>query len=239
MVGNHCLYCDEQLQFRFSWHTLWHNHDRLLCDKCFAQLEPIGGEICLCCGRPFDEESETFRSGNLCYDCVRFENDPEWQGLLVKNRSLFRYNDFMKEMIARYKYRGDTVLAIIFQERLKQLYKKEFSQKARLVPIPLSSERLMERGFNQAEVLAKLLGTPFPVLQRQHQLDKQSKKNRNERLDIGETAFYLASRLQEQLDSADIIIIDDIYTTGTTIRKAAKLLKQYGVLSVSSITIAR
>lgn len=238
-METHCLYCDEQLQFRFSWQTLWHKNDQLLCQECSSQLEPIEGEICLCCGRLFEQQSEPFRSGDYCYDCIRWEKDSQWQGLLVKNRSLFRYNDFMKELIARYKYRGDALLARLFQERLIQLYKKEYSQTALIVPIPLSQERLLERGFNQAQLLAEMLGKTVPVLQAQHKMDKQSKKSRSERLDISSSSFFLASGLQEKLSHTDIIIIDDIYTTGITVRQAAKLFKQHGVLSVSSITIAR
>lgn len=238
-MENHCLNCDEKLQFRLNWHGLWHKNSMLLCVECSKQLEPITGDICFCCGRPFDVENEQFRDEERCYDCVRWERDSEWQGLLIKNRSLFRYNDFMKELIARYKYRGDALLATLFQNKLVQLYKKEFSQKASIVPIPLGRERLLERGFNQAELLAQMLGKPFPILLAQSQTSKQSKKNRRERLSVDKTTFYLASGLQEKLVSADIIIIDDIYTTGTTVRQAAKLLLQHGARTVSSITIAR
>lgn len=238
-MENHCLYCDKQLRYRFSWNTLWQKHDTSLCDECSKQLEPLTGDLCLLCGRSFDEESERYRRGEFCHDCTRWENEAEWQGLLGKNRSLFRYNDFMKELIARFKYRGDTILATIFQAELKRLYKKEFSQKAYLIPIPLSEERIIERGFNQAEQLAQMIGKPFPALLVRQKTDKQSKKSRHERLKTEKPDFYLASRLQEQLKSADIIIIDDIYTTGKTVREAAKVLKQSGARSVSSLTIAR
>ncbi|HHY21711.1 MAG TPA: ComF family protein [Bacilli bacterium] len=238
-MDNYCLYCDERLQFRFNWQTLWQQNHTLLCATCSNELEPIVGDICISCGRSFDEESEPFRSGDQCYDCIRWESNPEWQGLLVKNRSLFRYNDFMKELIARFKYRGDTILATVFQERLRQMYQKEFSQKAYIVPIPLSKERLLERGFNQAEILAQMLGKPIPFLLAQHRTEKQSKKNRSKRLNVGKSIFYLENRLQSQLIHADIIIIDDIYTTGTTIRQAAKLLLLHGARTVSSLTIAR
>lgn len=238
-MNSHCLYCDEKRSNQLSWSYLWNDDELPLCVKCIKQLERIEGEICELCGRPFDEQSEAFQQGSLCYDCVRWESDPNWQQILTKNRSLFRYNTFLKQLIARYKYRGDTLLATIFAQPLRELYKKEYSKTAEVVAIPLSEQRLRERGFNQAEILAQWLKKPLPILKATELKEKQSKKGRLERIATNETRFFLDRNLQEKIQTVDIIIIDDIYTTGTTIRQAAKLLLQHGARNVSSITIAR
>ena len=76
-------------------------------------------------------------------DCVRWEKDKKWSGYLSINISLFHYNEFLKDMIAKYKYRGDYALAEAFVPFLKDKLK---DMNFDLVTfIPLSNERLMER----------------------------------------------------------------------------------------------
>jgi competence protein ComFC len=174
---------------------------------------------------------EQFRHGDLCNDCVRWEADPEWKGYLDQNISLFQYNDFLKEVIARFKFRGDYIIAKAFAEQIKsKLAKLEYDF---LVPIPLSEERLYERGFNQAEALLTVAGyTPTPLLTRIHS-EKQSKKSRTERIHVPQV-FQVSEN-----ESGKILLIDDIYTTGSTLRHAAKILKEAGAERIQSITLAR
>ncbi|WP_374120909.1 ComF family protein [Neobacillus sp. PS3-12] len=194
-------------------------------------METVSGECCRMCCRPFSQMDEQFRHGDLCNDCVRWEADSEWQGYLDQNVSLFQYNNFLKEVIARFKFRGDYVIAKAFAEQIKsELAKLEYDF---LVPIPLSEERLYERGFNQAEALLTIAGyTPTPLLTRIHS-EKQSKKSRNERIHVRQV-FQVSESV-----SGKILLIDDIYTTGSTLRHAAKILKEAGAERIQSITLAR
>ncbi|WP_273717208.1 ComF family protein [Alkalihalobacillus pseudalcaliphilus] len=158
-----------------------------------------------------------------------------------KNISVYQYNLFMKETLASYKYRGDAVIAEFFAPKLYDLYMKHFRGYV-VIPIPLSPQRLIERGFNQSELL--LTGwknaTIHPVLQRKER-EKQSKKSRRLRLaSFDDNPFSIKKELNnisQKLNKA--ILIDDIYTTGTTLRQAAYVLKQIGVEEVVSLTIAR
>jgi competence protein ComFC len=170
----------------------------------------------------------------LCYDCTRWEQDPDWQGYLEKNHSLYVYNDFLKDLIAMYKFRGDYVLAKIFAE----LFKKEMTKITSdlLVPIPLSEERLYERGFNQATAVLTFAGLQSAdILTRIHS-EKQSKKSREERIHIPQV-FKVEP--DGEIHGKKVLLIDDIYTTGSTLRHAAKLLKEAGAASVQSFTLAR
>lgn len=173
-----------------------------------------------------------FKVQDQCLDCVRWEKETEWAGVLEKNHSLFTYNDFAQEVIARYKFRGDYVLAYAFATFMKKKLQSIFFDA--LVPIPLSEERLYERGFNQSEALILVCGhEPAQLLKRTH-TEKQSKKSRSERI-------HLLQVFQAQGDATEkeILLIDDIYTTGSTLRHAAKQLKEAGAKSVSSLTLAR
>lgn len=227
-----CLICHEIIYTPVSWTVVFSKEkEQLVCQSCEQRFEKIIGESCRICGRPLTNH---FRRDELCLDCVRWEDDPQWSGLLDQNVSLFLYNDFLKELIARFKFRGDYILAKVFKEEIQQkLAQMPFDQ---LVPIPLSAERLYERGFNQAAALISEAGfAPSPFLNRIHS-EKQSKKSRSERIHLPQV-FQLPK--ETDLTGKRIILIDDIYTTGSTLRHAAKLLKGAGAASIQSLTIAR
>jgi len=171
---------------------------------------------------------------SICSDCVRWENDPDWTGVLSRNISLYRYNDFLKEVIARYKYRGDYALASLFTNEIKRVISTleiDF-----FMPIPLSEARLYERGFNQSEAFLTMANIPVSLLLARNHSEKQSKKSRKERLEQSDV-FEIQNI--ETIEGKQILIIDDIYTTGSTIRHASKVLKEAGAVRVISLTMAR
>lgn len=235
----HCLYCDAHLQVRASWAGIFGvEKEKLLCEKCSGKLESFAGSLCEICGRSLNDLDETYHNGTLCSDCIRWEEDVQWQGVLTKNRSLYQYNSFLKEMMAQYKYRGDYALGEAFGESLLSLYRSECRGNV-LVPIPLSDERLYERGFNQADVLASMIGQQVLVLKRAHHEEKQSKKTREARIRKAENPFVVVPDVRKEIADAHLTIIDDIYTTGATVRYAAKALLECGAKSVSALTVAR
>ncbi|WP_050616467.1 ComF family protein [Bacillus testis] len=227
--SNLCLYCSTPMMASYSWATFsWSYQKPLLCTSCEGKLAPISGTTCSICSR------ELPTAEVLCQDCSRWEQDGRWKGILGKNTSLYHYNDFMKELIALYKYRGDTALAEVFAGPLKKclsVYKE-----ALIVPIPLSDERLMERGFNQSEQLILKAGCkPVHLLARIHS-EKQSKKTRRQRLELPQIFQFKSS---SPIEGKQIVLVDDIYTTGSTLRHAAEILLESGASSVHSLTVAR
>jgi len=230
-----CLICHEIIAPIISWRAIFSaEKEQLVCLTCEGRFEKIEGETCRICCRPFLQGDGKFRSGNLCHDCVRWEEDIEWQGLLDKNHSIFHYNEFIKQVIARFKFRGDYQMAKVFTESINTVLQKITADL--FVPIPLSEERLYERGFNQASALLIESGnTPSAMLTRNHS-EKQSKKTRTERFHLPQV-FQVDQRLN--LQGKKVLLIDDIYTTGSTLRHAAKLLKAAGAERIQSLTIAR
>lgn len=241
-----CLICQQPITETITWISLFtlssQNAQPQICHQCNKNLEPITGEQCQICSRPFSKLDSQFCKQDLCSDCYNWEQNSEWQGLLTQNISIFSYNEFLKDLLAQYKFRGDHELVKIFSQSMQQKFKQTFNQKNStvIIPVPLSPERQYERGFNQAKSLASLLGhqPSEEILERTH-TEKQSKKKRSERL-LGDSPFHLKSETNlSQYKNKNIIIIDDIYTTGTTLRQIAKVLKPLSPKSIKSLTLAR
>lgn len=220
--------------------------DRFLCIRCREDVPWIrpADVRCAVCGRP--EE---------CPDCPR-RTDADF----VLNRSAVRYTAGMKEWLARLKYRGDEKLADLFAfmmagtlERLMEergLRRRDF---ACLTCVPLSEERLKERGFNQTELIARRLAAisriPFvPLLRRTRHTGKMSQKTRAERLRHLEGAFAVPEdagrgRLVPSPRGGRpvrILLADDVYTTGSTMQECARTLRRrFPEAEVYGLTWAR
>src|SRR5690625_4020622 len=227
---HYCIWCDEEIIIDMSWQTLLNLRNRTyLCEECGGKLERITGDRCQRCSRQ--------SANNICYDCIRWQQLFDMDDPLVWNYSLYSYNEFMKEVIVRWKYRGDYYISEMFRECFVQQFKETFlnnhNKKMIIVPIPLSEERLFERGFNQAYVLAEFInGTLQDVLTRIHS-EKQAKRSRVERL-ISKNPFHLKKPINKP-----VVLVDDIYTTGRTIRHAATLLKESGCPEIYAYTLIR
>lgn len=234
----HCLWCDEPISAGVSWHEVFgFGKKDVLCASCRSGLENLAGALCRICGRSLDALAAAYREGDCCQDCVRWEQSA-FASLLTKNRSLYQYNAFLKEIMVRYKFRGDVVMAEGFRREWRQLYQHTYQDKP-VVPIPLSQQRLYERGFNQALVLAECLPAPcVQALERPVHEQKQSQKSRAARLSLNTGNFRLLPD-SSTVKGEDVVLIDDIYTTGATLRQAAKVLLTGGAASVSALTLAR
>lgn len=226
---DNCLLCEEELILQINWGNLIRgNKQSNLCAICNEKLEFLNERQCFHCSRPADEEQ--------CEDCKTWSSIHNGNDPLFQNVSLYTYNSFMKDVITRWKYRGDYIISEIFREDYSAHFQKRFAEnkkQAVIVPIPLSRERLYERGFNQAHLLATFLTTNVAdVLKRVHN-EKQAKKSRMERMTTT-NPFSLQSPVNQP-----VILIDDIYTTGSTLRHAATILKANGCPQVFAYTLIR
>jgi len=209
--------------------VFWKLDLRPLCIECEREFEQITEPICLKCGRPQKDNA-------VCSDCVEWERRLGTERTLRQNRSIFLYNDWMKELMNRYKFRGDAILAQIFQSYLQQAKKRYFPHALTIIPIPLAEDRLLERGFNQALLLAQLLNLPIIEPLKKGKSSKQSKKSRHERIHSKNPFFVSDPQL---VIGKSILLIDDIYTTGTTLHQAALKLYEAGAKDVQSLTLIR
>lgn len=223
-----CLWCDQDIIVEINWDNLIVlSKPEQLCKKCMQSLQMLHGNQCLKCSRVSEQK--------LCQDCER------WSDSLIKdpletNVSVFAYNEQMQEMITKWKYRGDYIVAEAFKQTFIDKYEESFSNELKhsiLIPIPLSEERLQERGFNQAKMLVDFLpGESLEIITRIHS-EKQSKKTRSERIS-SDNPFIINETINKT-----VILVDDIYTTGTTLRHAATLLRENGCPKVYAYTLIR
>ncbi|WP_167550924.1 ComF family protein [Fructilactobacillus lindneri] len=149
------------------------------------------------------------------------------------NQSLYSYDGVIKEYIDRYKFQGDYRLRKLVATQITELIKKYEV----VVPIPINQVTMGVRKFNQVtgwleEVNYTMVLTAKPKLKAQFQ------KNRSERLQT-QQPFAMNEKYVEMIKQKQICLVDDIYTTGTTLHHAAQLLLDNGAQSVRSITLAR
>ncbi|WP_347862385.1 ComF family protein [Salimicrobium sp. PL1-032A] len=207
-----CLYCFNAIQPVIGWsNVLLPAREVKLCEDCRLGFLEIT-EGCPGCCNP--------RYTSTCPDCQNGSS-------LEQNISFLYYNDFAKDWVARWKYRGDYALVESMSAYLP------YFVRGKAVPVPLSEERLLERGFNQSEAIIRILGKQSHDLLGRTHTDKQSKKSKYERQQEP-NPFYVKAPVK-----GDILLVDDIYTTGSTMKKAARVLKDNGAASVKGLTLFR
>ncbi|TFD95783.1 ComF family protein [Jeotgalibacillus sp. R-1-5s-1] len=226
-----CLVCHERLAVDIGWSDLFSPPDPdPFCERCRRKLVRIDDDHkCSLCSRKMDVLTDA------CEDCERWARHPVYGKVLDKNFAIYEYNDELKELIKTLKYSGDYALAGCFQKEMRQTVKK-LKGIDLIVPVPLSEQKLKERGFNQTEAFLAEAGILFqPFLQRMNDQGRsQAKKNKRDR-HTGQNPF----KTDEHVRGQSILIVDDLYTTGTTIRHAAWTLKRAGADRIYSLTIGR
>lgn len=221
-----CRCCSEWSPPTFDWGTvLTVQEESLLCEKCEDILREASlrdAHTCEGCGKLLKE-----KTASVCVACVARQP-------LICNTSLFAYTPAMKEWVTMLKFRGDIMVATIFHASVQRAIKE--SKMDLVVPVPSSAERLKERGCNIVEELVPKSVELYTCLGKHHQ-EKQSKKTKKERLETP-TPFYWNMEANI-LKGKKILLIDDIYTTGTTVAHAASLLQENGAIEVRSLTVWR
>jgi competence protein ComFC len=201
-----------------------------LCQSCRQLLPRIMPPLCPRCGRPQP-------SGILCSSCVG------WQAEIDGIRSPFRFDGVMRQSIHQLKYRNLRALA---QPLAKLLYDYLVTNPVPgeiLVPVPLHQKRLKERGYNQSRLLAQELGrlTMLPVVDdcliRQHHAFPQAKASTvdERRSNVGGAFACRDHRLR----SKQVLLIDDVSTSGATLDACAVALKAGGATMVWGLVLAR
>ena len=202
----------------------------LLCGKCAAEMAPLERLNCLVCGRP--------AVGGLTHPICRSRWAPE------RFLAAFPYRGPARRLVQALKYKRLRAVARIMAGLLiGELHEMgiEFGPQARVVPIPLSFWRKSSRGFNQAELLARALGESLgldfraELLRRVKDTSSQVSLTRPERQANVRGVFAVA----EELHGEDVLLVDDVVTTGATVREATRVLKKAGAGQVWVLAFAK
>lgn len=203
-----------------------------ICPECEAQIEWVASPRCPCCGMVFEAREGADR---LCGDC-QMEAPP-----FARARAAAVYAEPVATAIKRLKFSGQIVYLPLLQSWLQRPDCRELAAAADLLlPVPLHPRRLRARGFNQALLLARSFTdkpVALEVLTRERHTVPQVGLNPKERRDNVKGAF--AVRQPEAVKGKNILLIDDLYTTGSTVRECARVLRRAGAARVEVLTVAR
>jgi ComF family protein len=219
-----CSYCKEATV----------DSDKYLCQKCFSQHKFIKTPYCTCCGRVFSSRDEN----HLCGDCLK----SSWA--FDKARSLFSYEEVIAGLIHNLKYSEVMTGFNTFRWLSKQsTLLDDLTVPDVILPVPLHIKRLRQRGFNQALLLAKALFSDdkkkirHDLLARQVDTPSQTGLSGIERRKNLRNAFVI--KTPSSLNGKNVLIFDDVFTTGSTIHECAKVLKSAGANRIEALTICR
>lgn len=201
-----------------------------ICNVCREKLKPITGPRCFRCSKPLKREEQEY-----CKDCRKTR-------LFDQGIGIFPYGSVLQESLFKLKY-GKRQEYGSFYGQIAAVYSREIIRNwgvEIIIPIPLHRKRMEKRGYNQAELIAEALGKTLciPVdsrlMKRKVNTRPQKEVDYRERKQNMKNAFFLKGENRYRR----ILLVDDIYTTGSTIEAAAELLKRNGAENVFFLTIA-
>lgn len=207
-----------------------------ICEGCRAGIGHIHSPLCPVCGEPFASEAE---KDHVCGSCL---NSPP---PFTAARALGRFDGVLMAMIHRLKYREQSRLASpLGQLMAAGVYPGlPIGGASLVIPVPLHPQRLRQRGFNQSLLLAGAVGKRhgIPVdarsLRRPVATDPQVTLGRKERERNVRGVFAVTDG--NRIRGKSILLVDDVYTTGSTLTECARVLLRAGAREVSVLTLAR
>lgn len=206
--------------------------NQALCDVCFSAIEIRSGFYCPKCGNRLPEAK------SICHKTEKF---------ILAAATSYQI-DAVRELIHAFKYNGLKIAARTLEELIKKYLQKvdlrEVTNQSWLVlPVPLHPKKERERGFNQAASIAEILSREFKVpvsralVRIKNSPPQVQMKNYEERTKNLEGSFMLA--VSENVKNKNIILVDDVFTSGATMREAVRVLKNGGARKIIAFVIAK
>lgn len=213
-----CIWCGCDVREERVFHSLFCRQQAAICLTCQHLFDELSlDHRCKGCGRLWDKSGE-------CYDCLRWRQ--KLGTSFLPNQALFVYDERAKEFMERYKFLGDCQVAQLVSKALRNRFSPLLAQGYVLCPLPSSASSLKKREFESVAYLLDCAKIPYEsLLSHIGDGQKQSEKTRYQRLCLKQPFAVL-----EQLSyPSKVVLFDDVYTTGTTIRLAAKCLQSKGI----------
>ncbi|MBN8827685.1 MAG: ComF family protein [Sphingobacteriia bacterium] len=206
-----------------------------ICSDCFKEIEFVGKNKCKRCAVPlkydYGEEIE-------CARCI--ESSPVYNKL----HAIFYYGDYLKEAVHKFKYTDKTSYSKFFSTYMVRSISNEFKNFDYLTYVPLHYLKIIKRKYNQSNLLARnvsrLINMPvIHALKRVKNTVPQNNLKYTERQINVKDVFVFNKKISNKIKGKNILLIDDVVTTGSTVNECAKILIEAGANSVSVLCIAR
>lgn len=215
-----CTFCDRVLPFGRKG----------VCEECRKKIRYLKGPLCCKCGKPVRQEEE------YCGDCQKKRH------YFKAGRAVFAYPK-IRDSLYRFKYMGRQEYTAVYGSYMAHCMGEVLKQwkPEALVPVPLHKRKLRSRGYNQAELLAEELSrhVGIPVCKNLVIRTKNTRPmkgiNGTDRQNNVKKAFKIRGN---DVKLNTIVIIDDIYTTGSTIDAIAEVCKEAGITNIYFLTLA-
>lgn len=203
-----------------------------ICEECKQELIYVEEPCCKKCGKPIRYDTQEY-----CHDCENREK------MFDVGRSLWVHRGVVAESLYRFKYWKRIANGKIYAEELVKRYEQHIYHWKidEIIPVPVHKKRMEKRGFNQAEVIAEYvsdyLGIPLNrnAIERTVHTRPQKHLSGKRRRQNLRGAFRIKKNAKI---GRTILLIDDIYTTGSTLEELAFILKQAGARKVCFLTIS-
>ena len=202
-----------------------------ICENCRQKISYVTEPYCMKCGKPIENEENEF-----CRDCLDKKHS------FNEGRSVLVYDEYMSRSIYRFKYNSKKEYARIYG----QLISDRLGSKIRswnadaLLPVPIHKSRMKKRGYNQATLIAREVSKRLNIPVRDNILIRKTQTKAQKSLGAAERENNLKKAFIVRKNSVKlntVIVIDDIYTTGSTIDAVSAVLKESGVSNVYFVTL--
>ncbi len=203
-----------------------------ICPSCKNKVHVVGEPACKKCGKPLVDEREEF-----CVDCGKKQH------VYTQGKAVFVYEGGIRNSMYRFKYGNKREYAEFYANAAAEKYGvwlKKIKAEV-LIPVPMYSRKKRLRGYNQAEVFARALGRKTGILVKEHFIKRvrnttpQKELNESQRHSNLKNAFKLTTDIVKY---KKVVLVDDIYTTGSTMDEISKILKESGVENIYYICIS-
>lgn len=207
-------------------HGIVNPRSAFACEACLAKLHRIRAPRCFKCGKEMEQEGREF-----CPDCCRGDHSFD-QGI-----SVFRYDDLMRGSVAAFKFHNKREYAEFYGMELAAALEPFLGKwnPQVCVPVPLHRKKRKSRGYNQAELLALQISrrceipVRFNLVERIKETSPQKELGRKKRKNNLKNAFKIK---EHDVELKRVLLVDDIYTTGSTIDAISEILRGAGVKEI-------
>ena len=218
-----CVACDKVL--------LKIEKDVGFCRECQPKIKLVGDVTCIKCGTPLGNSQREY-----CETCSKINH------YYNQNKSIYVYTGDMKNAMYRFKYSNRRCYGKVFADHAVKLYGSWIKKNGieAIIPVPMYKNKERRRGYNQAEVFGKALskatGVPLKnkIIRRDYDTEVMKQLNSLKRKKNLLNAFSLQKNI---VQFRKVLIVDDIYTTGTTMDEVTKVLKEGGTQEIFCMSI--